>query len=116
MEYVEKQTDKYLESDLVISCAGRTPTVLKGRKKRALNSTRVYRGRKRPNDDQKHIRGGRLRKGNIQLAHYAAAQAARLIAGCHRPKPRKIENVLFAYTLNAAMAGLRKRIAVLKSR
>ncbi|HHT83897.1 MAG: dihydrolipoyl dehydrogenase family protein [Christensenellales bacterium] len=112
VEYVEKQTDKYLESDLVISCAGRTPTGIEGAEEAGVKFDKGFIVDENGQTTAKNIyAAGDCVKGNIQLAHYAAAQAARLIAWLATgQKPRKIENVPFCvYTSpNAAMAGLKE--------
>lgn len=108
--YTEKEKEKSVTTDIVISCVGRTPNSIEGIEKTKVIFERgfVVDGSGKTAEDSIFAIGD-CAKGNIQLAHFAAADATRVIEGLEG-EMKTLRNVpSCVYTSpNAALAGMRE--------
>lgn len=107
-EYTEKEIKKSIVSDIVISCAGRISNSIKGIENTGILFEKGFIVKEDGQTTQAGIYAvGDCVKGNIQLAHYAAADGIRVVEGLSQQRVQPIRTVpSCVYTHpNAAMVG-----------
>ncbi|MDD4316763.1 MAG: FAD-dependent oxidoreductase [Clostridia bacterium] len=110
--YVEKDKEKSIVADIVISCVGRTPNGIDGIENTGIVFDRGFVTNTNGQTAEPGIYAiGDCVKGNIQLAHFAAADATRVVEGLNNGVFRSLANVpSCVYTSpNAALVGVQEK-------
>lgn len=106
--YEERQKEKRVASDLVINATGRVPQNIEGLENTAAKFDRGFLvNEDNLTDDQNIYATGDCVKGNIQLAHYAAAEGMRIVEKLANKITSPLINVpsCIYTTPNAAVVG-----------
>lgn len=111
-EFIEKEKQKEIVSDIVISCAGRAPNSIKGMENLNIlfDNGFIVDENNRTSAENVYAVGDCV-KGNIQLAHYAAADGVRLVESFNAQIIKPLANVpSCVYTSpNAAVVGKQEK-------
>ncbi len=110
IRFVEREKEKSITADMVISCVGRTPNGIEGIENTKAQFERGFIVDEAGRTAEQSIYAiGDCVKGNIQLAHYAAADATRVVEGLNGAAKQLRTVPSCVYTSpNAALVGMRE--------